>query len=191
MSKPRYTRSEEPRNPPGGWSEKVFFLSYTDNGSLEDVSMEKVITHDQLRFKLNEIANDNEAIKSIAMYKIPLSGWLLGGLYWYRHIVILETSKWWWSIEKNSEGLTVQRSENKYEVLRKYRNKQRFTNYRNADKLLIEDKGHTERTVSELIGWLYFNRTLKENESTTNDTQFCQNLFNRFAEKKSYGTNWF
>ena len=49
-----------------------------------------------------------EKIKNVRIYKTPLNKNQWTNALFYHVFVMYETDKYWWSIEKNTEGLTIQ-----------------------------------------------------------------------------------
>ena len=46
------------------------------------------------------------------MWKEPLTTVQLTANVFYLAFIVFQTDQWWWSIEKKSEGIAVQRSQN-------------------------------------------------------------------------------
>lgn len=89
--------------------------------------------------------------------------------------MVFETDKWWWSIEKNSEGITIQRSKKKDFVKDHYRRKKRPS----SCTLMQEDE--CKYDLMELVGWLYQSDQLnkKYNVTTSNCKHFAKELFDK------------
>ena len=83
----------------GEWKSQICFDPRADgNDSLV------YVTDDELRHKLKELVDSTERIEMAYVYKVPLTDAQITDLFLHHSYVILDTSKWWWSIEKNSEG---------------------------------------------------------------------------------------
>ena len=54
----------------------------------------------------------NEEIIQVIHYRCNLVTWQWTQFLFCHQFIVFETEGWWWSIEKNSEGITVQRSKN-------------------------------------------------------------------------------
>lgn len=63
----------------------------------------------------------DETIINISVYKTPLNENQWTNLYLHHKYICFETEKWYWSIEKNDEGLTIQRSKELKDVRDCYR----------------------------------------------------------------------
>ena len=99
----------------------------------------------------------------VGTYKYPLYKWQLTDFFLFHMFVLFQTDSWWWTIEKNTEGLTIQRSKYKEAVRDNYRRDKRL-----PITVLKEGKGHC--TVYDLIGCLYTHRTTESN--TLQDTSY-------------------
>eukprot|EP00117_Sycon_ciliatum_P047284 scpid93226/ scgid33786/ len=101
----------------------VFFLDYGSTSS------SCWTVHDnQLRESLGDLiafgSDYAESITEIERHKNPLVPWLPEMGLFYHEFIVFQTKNWWWSIEKNSEGVTLQRSKQRGRVLL-YRGKTR------------------------------------------------------------------
>ena len=61
---------------------------------------------------LASLVDVEEKINHVWVYTTPLNGWQLSHAILYHAYVVLETNKYFWSLEKNSEELVLQRSKN-------------------------------------------------------------------------------
>ncbi|XP_031557701.1 uncharacterized protein LOC116294279 isoform X2 [Actinia tenebrosa] len=52
----------------------------------------------------------NEKVLTIRLYKCKLWEWQITQFYLNHQFVVLETENWWWAIEKDGEGIVLQRS---------------------------------------------------------------------------------
>ena len=68
------------------------------------------ISDDELRSKMSDLVSGHEEILNVRAFKCKLSSEQLTQLIFYHAFVVYETDEWWWSVEKNSEGITIQRS---------------------------------------------------------------------------------
>lgn len=59
----------------------------------------------------------DETVLNIKLCKCKLSDLQLTQLFLNHQFLILETKNWWWSIEKDGEGIVVQRSKREANVL--------------------------------------------------------------------------
>ncbi|XP_046457668.1 uncharacterized protein LOC124204621 [Daphnia pulex] len=64
-------------------------------------------TKSELRDKLESLADVTEKIKEVRYYTHPLNTWQTSSRYAF---IVLETDSWWWSVDKDDRGVTIQRS---------------------------------------------------------------------------------
>ncbi|CAG0919740.1 unnamed protein product [Notodromas monacha] len=131
-------------------------------------------------FMYNLIDCDEE-IREIRIYGEKLFAWQLTAFLMYHSYVVLETNQWWWSLEKNGEGITIQRSKQFDYVKRKYRRKER-----NGNWLIESDTGRM--TMKSLVDWLYendeLNRRYDVGDNDKNCKGFAKRVFDKFAQSK-------
>ena len=88
----------------GEWENQVVF----DPNVESDTAY--IIDDDSLIDGMSELIDSSEMILQIWVYKKPLSHWQLTQLYFNHQFVVLETSSWWWSIEKDGQNIVIRRS---------------------------------------------------------------------------------
>ena len=69
-----------------------------------------LIDHDVLVQTMSLLIDFSENILNIWVFKSPLSDWQRTQLFLNHQFVVIKTKNWWWSIEKNSEVILIQRS---------------------------------------------------------------------------------
>lgn len=129
----------------GDWTHQVYFDPEADQLSGSSYHIED----DKLLEKLGTLVDSEEEILKIYAYKQPILFFQLTKFTMYHMFIVFETRQWWWSIEKNSKGITIQRSKYPSAVQSKYRQTDRGSRI----SLVKEDKGR--KSVEELIRWLY------------------------------------
>jgi hypothetical protein len=92
---------------------KLFFYKEVDSPQ----GKEKSMTNKELGRKL---AGWSEKIEQVSYYTHPLNSWQIGKGVMYHAFIVFRTKSWWWSIEKNDEGVTIQRSKEIEHVRDKY-----------------------------------------------------------------------
>ena len=85
----------------GAWTYKIYFAPEADKSS---VALE--IEDEKLNETLEKLVDVNEIVKRLWVYKHPLWSWQITEVLLYHMFVLFETQNWWWSIEKNSEGIS-------------------------------------------------------------------------------------
>lgn len=163
-----------------GWTSKIYFDPESDESRGTTYS----ITDDELRTKMTELVDPEEKIIEVFIYKIPLNESQWTNLLLNHQFIVFETGCFWWSIEKNDEGLTVQRSKHLNAVLRRYRQKPRIEGTYWDVQPIQKDEGR--RTMGEFIEWLWKKDHLnkKYNWLTSNCKDFARNVFNEIARNK-------
>jgi hypothetical protein len=135
------------------------------------------ITDGELREKLKELVDDSEKITEVRLYSHPLTNLQVTKLVWHHAFVVFETDKWWWSIEKNDVGVTIQRSK-KFEYVRdRYRRAKRTTGLFGMSGITLEKKSSGSHTLNELIDHIYLKDYLNE------EYDLLENNCQHFAQK--------
>ena len=100
----------------------------------------------------------------------------------YHCYIVFETSDYWWSIEKNGKGITLQRSRIFDFVKMKYRRKQR----KETQKLLTTFQG--KGSVRELLEYLQDAKELdiKYHMLSDNCKHFASRIVDRFTKRSNY-----
>jgi hypothetical protein len=143
-----------------------------------------------LKKKMANLIDSKEQILEIMMYKKPLMAWQLTDFILHHLFIVFRTQSKWWSIEKNSEGLTIQgcqeSNDNCVAVRDQYRQSPRVGNFKKKLTKLKSAKG--KRTVQELIDWLDEERWLyrEYNWLSSNCQHFGKAVFNFVAENPQY-----
>lgn len=160
----------------GDWKGKVYFDPNSDSKKGEDYHIDDA----KLEEKMKSIIDDSELIEKIWVYKNPLSPWQLTQLVFHHRFVVLETSDWWWSIEKNTEGITIQRSKHITYVRDNYRRNKRLTPVAEMNS----DKGRMK--MKDLVEFLYKKDELNKtyNVLSENCQDFSKRIFDEFAKSK-------
>ncbi|CAF0780498.1 unnamed protein product [Brachionus calyciflorus] len=170
--------SSESRSTGGDYSGKLYFDPEAD----KDIGTHYYIKDDELIEKIRGIIDINEPILEIRIYKNPLSNAQL--TKFYHAFILFETKDWWWTIEKNSEGVTVQRCKYIEYVREKYRRKDRLTSV----DLIKKVRG--SGTVLDLIRIVYKKDLLgsKYNVLENNCQTFASIIFNNC---NGDGASWY
>ena len=125
-----------------------------------------------------------ECIRSIAVYKCPLYDNQLIQLLDNHQFVVLQTDNWWYSIEKNSHFIQMQRS-NHIENVQCYIRKDRR---RTPIKGISFDSCQQLKTMSDLIHFLLENQELGKIYDLvfSNCQAFAKRIFDKFAATKKH-----
>lgn len=125
-----------------------------------------------------------ECIRSIAVYKCPLYDNQLIQLLDNHQFVVLQTDNCWYSIEKNSHFIQMQRS-NHIENVQCYIRKDRR---RTPIKGISFDSCQQLKTMSDLIHFLLENQELGKiyDLGFSNCQAFAKRIFDKFAATKKH-----
>ena len=130
----------------GDWKYRVYFDPEADKNGDKTY----IISDNELRIRLVSLVDADEKIRNVTAYKVNLKEWQLTQFIFYHMFIVFETDDWFWSIEKNSEGITIQRSKYLHAVKDRYRQ-----NPRNSGIEMIKtDYAERSVTVYELIRML-------------------------------------
>eukprot|EP01068_Selenidium_serpulae_P001948 Selendium_serpulae@DN2056_c0_g1_i1.p1 len=100
----------------GEWKGSVVTF-HTRRGSGDyDCSTETFMTRQVA--KEIEDRQGNQKIEFVEVWETPLYGWQLTMLAMHHQFVILKTYSWWWSVEKTTSGIIIQRGKEQRFVLR-------------------------------------------------------------------------
>ena len=88
----------------GNWKPRIYFDRKADK-KVEAVDSYIRIYDDVLKKNLEGIGIEDGEIIKVTIYKKPLFEVQFSNLILYHAFVVLETDKWWWSLEKNADGI--------------------------------------------------------------------------------------
>ena len=136
---------ESERGSGGSWnySLHVVFIPKADN---KNQNIEVSIFTKRNSIKLLDLEGVNEKIVYAEKCKNPLFRWQLTSFLLNHVIVVFQTPSWFWSIEKNDEGIILQQSKNPESVKYYYRGAKRLT-------VKTVKLGTGQFAVSDMIRW--------------------------------------
>ena len=163
------------------WTGKISLDPNSDGSSTVIHVIDKI----QLRDGIENIIDDRELIENIWVYNCPISSWEQHSQVYLNHqFVVLETSYWWWSIEKNDEEIAIQRSKELAYVFDYFR--------RNKRPLPISQMSYDNGRgmIADLFNFLYNNEELEKVYSLTNENcqHFARRIFDEVAQSKTHST---
>ena len=169
------------------WTSKLYFDRDCDN---PNCAMSE-LTESALVQILNELVSD-EKILQVQMWKHPLNPYQLSDLIVYHCFLVLETNEWWWSIEKNTEELTMQRCKNHEKVIKHYRRRPRTAGWKwltDIRKMKSTKLPDADSKLSSFFDTLYKNNELRITYHRYNDNckDFAQRLYNYFEKEQQEG----
>ena len=143
-----------------------------------------------LKSEMKELIDETEKILQIWVHKCKLRAlwWQITQLLFNHQFVVLETTKWWWSIEKDDARILIQRSK-KLEDVRDFvdtiKDGKHFMRDRRTPVCQLSyDKGR--KSMKDLIDFLYNTDelNLKYHFLDDNCKDFAKRIFDEFAETK-------
>jgi hypothetical protein len=81
----------------------------------------------ELKEKIENLPDASEKIQEVRYYTHPLNWWQMSKHFMHHAFIVLVTDSWFWSIEKDEGGITIQRSKSLQNVLEKCRRHGRIT----------------------------------------------------------------
>ena len=165
------------------WTSEIYFDPRADGNDTP-----ARISDAELKAKFKQLIDPSEKILNVRVYKTPLSEVQLTNAVSFHAYTVFETDQWWWSIEKNTEGLTIQRAKEFDAVGKRYRQTKRpgidFLQF--GLQLIKEDEGR--KTMDELVDFLYRKDKLnqKYNWATSNCKNLAADIFNFVARYKNW-----
>lgn len=119
----------------------------------------------------------DDTIERVYAYKVPLYKQQLSEKIVCHVFIVFRTKKWWWSIEKHTDGITIQRSQNEKAVVNSFRKEPR----NRKATLVLEDE--SECFVHGLIDWIYEKGLLYDEYDLveSNCKDFAKVVFNHLA----------
>lgn len=163
----------------GEWNNQIYFDPESDS----PLGPSYYIEDQELMTKLSQMIDTDENIEEIWIFSHRLSNWqLYQGVFMYHAFVVLRTNDWYWSIEKNNEGITVQRSKHLTFVKCKYRRNSRIT------PITVRSHDNGKMRMEDLVKWIYEKNELNKKYCLSRQADNCQGfakrIFNHFARTK-------
>jgi hypothetical protein len=145
------------------------------------------ITDEELRDKLSNLVDVSENIDEVRYYSNPIYPWQVSNNHLHHAFIVFQTKKWWWSIEKNNEGVTIQRSKNQESVCDMYRRVNRTTGITSSTNITLVNKSSGCTKLNELINYLWRKDYLNQEYGVLsyNCQHFADLIFKRIAESKT------
>ena len=155
------------------WKYNIYFDPEADK--IREVSYQ--FTDEELISKLEDLLDSGDSITKVTVYKVPLSEVQWTNALLYHAFVVFETRRGWWSIEKNSDGLTIQRSRELDAVKEMYRQNRRIKSSYWSIQKMKSDKG--SQNMRNLIYWLWKKDWLNREHHVTksNGQHFADAVF--------------
>ncbi|XP_045027637.1 probable ATP-dependent helicase PF08_0048 [Daphnia magna] len=170
MSQSRITGSK--------YTRKLYFDPRAD----EPIADGYWMTDDELCEKLSILIDTDEKIQNTSIYINPLYSWQFINFNLCHAFVIIQTLNWWWSIEKNTECITIQRSRDIESVRDMDQRKKRTTGLTPCAWIRpIKTTQGNNVTIKELINYFWRKDVLNKDYHflTANCQEFALMIFAR------------
>ena len=155
------------------WSGTLYFDPNSDSRTEHGHSIE----HLELIATMKRLIDGTQKIKVVSMYTVPLSSGQQTQAPLYHAFVVLETDGWYWSIEKNCQGITIQRSRKEMYVKDYHRRIKRTTTPQR-----ISCSGG-KINMEEYLDWMYRKKEVDRGYHVFSEN--CQHFAMRVYEKIS------
>ena len=147
-----------------------------------------------LKPEMSEVIDETEKILQIWVHQCKLRAlwWQITQLLFNHQFVVLETTKWWWSMEKDDARILIQRSKQLEDVryfVDTIKHRQHFMKDRRTPMCQLSyDKGR--KSMKDLIDFLYniHELNIKYHFLDDNCKDFAKKIFDEFAETKVHDT---
>ena len=125
----------------------------------------------------------SEKIEEVRYYTHPLYRWQLSKYFIHHAFIVFKTENWWWSIERNEDGVTIQRSQHLENVRDRYQfthnAHNRIVNERTGIELMKTAPGPVNITVEELIERLWKGKQMNLDSKEKNSKHFANYIYNQ------------
>ncbi|KZS11478.1 Uncharacterized protein APZ42_024283 [Daphnia magna] len=140
------------------------------------------ITYDQLPKIMLHLSETEEKIQNASVYSNPLPSKQLTNGKLYHVFIVVEILNWWWSIEKNTQHITIQRSQKLESVRDMYQRKKRTTGltpWKGIRKIKTTQGDNI--TIKQLINYMWRRDCLSGDHYVlaANSQKFADLLFKR------------
>ena len=166
----------------GTYTFKLYIYIQVDSPQGKEYSM----TNEELGRKLRENKfskwlDESEKIEEMSIYIHPLHWWQISQNVMHHAYIVLKTKDWWWSIEKNDAGVTIQRSKEIEHVRDKYYRIKRQENW-TSGIAMEKSKSVNNKTVKQFIEHVYKANYVDEEYGViqNNCQQFADKIYNFF-----------
>jgi len=158
------------------WKSEIYFDPEADShfGQVYRIGDGELIS------MMKKLIRGREQITTVSAYQCKLFSVQLTQMLLNHQFVVFETDGWWWSVEKNSDGITIQRSKKLEFVRDRYRRDLRPT------PIIRMKQDNGRRTMADLVDYLWRKDELnkKYNLATDNCKHFAKRIFDEVAASK-------
>ena len=161
----------------GAWTCQLYFDPNADKPGTGNF-----YTDPELKTKLKDFIGENEVILKVSYFKHPLYPTQVTAALMHHAFVVFETDHWWWSIEKNDEGISIQRAKKKTNVRDKYRQERRTSHWWDptSTPTLVAERRGSGKTIQDMIDFLWAKDFLNRKYSWFPRDSNCQGFASAF-----------
>ncbi len=163
-----------------GWTNTLYFTPDAENPG----SSPTEVKNDNLKSHFAKVEGTGEDIKQVWIYKHNLFSLVPKWCGAWHEFTVVESKSWYWSFEKDSKGICVQRGKTLKSVKEYYRGKERTGTVKPEGR--PSQQGHKGDTIQYIFIWIYKEEYLKEGyHATKNNCQyFASLLFEAIARQE-------
>ena len=154
----------------GSWTEVLVFYTGSETHHFDHYCLtEKMSAHEGI--------DRSEILQKMWLYKKPLMEWQLTQFVCNHQFVVIDSSRWYWSIERDSKKLLLQRNK-RLSVVKDYEE-----GCPRSDSVVEIKRGHCRGTMEGLIEFLHYKEELKNEYHWmfNNCKTFANSVFNEFV----------
>ena len=126
-----------------------------------------------------ELADVSEKINEVRYYTYPLYSWQLSKYFLYHAFIVFKTENWWWSIERDGRGVTIQRSTQLETVRDQCQRRNRLLGGTSRVDLVKKVPDPINITVNELINRLFKEDRMNLDYKEKNGKHFANFIYNK------------
>lgn len=166
-----------------GGSDWTSSLYFTANAKTPGIYPAK-ISDEELMDYFKKVEGTEDQIIRVWIFKQNLSAWLPKVFGAWHEFTVVESTNYFWSFEKDSKGICVQRAKTRVHVKDWYRGVERTGSVTPEGR--DPQKGREGDTVNDIIWWIYKENYLKRGYHATksNCHYFASLIFEAIARQK-------
>lgn len=159
------------------WTGKVYFDPHCDS----DGTRVYKISDEELNSALAQYVNPFEEILAVWLFKCKMYDWQLSSFFLHHAFIVVQTHGYFWSLEKTSSDITIQRSR----YIECVRDKCKRQNRRKVHQV---DAGRSRVRMMEIVRLMCENHELKRRYHgfKENCQDFAYRIFNEIADLNSH-----
>lgn len=150
----------------GQWQDRLLYIDYEEDKKV-------YFSHDDIRYLIPQYIDLSENIKYVRAFKTKLMSWQYSQLLFYHMFVVFSTETRFYSIEKNSEVIMLQRSKSLQTLKQRYN----FGDRKTTPEFMKQKGGRGK--VKDLIDWIYNENEINYSYYSMQKCTNCQGFGDR------------